>query len=75
MKLEIIGLCAHLTTVLEDSKKYRRLMALNNSQGAQSILDLIQMVRFLAHSPLTHHIHNTSVSRTAIGPIHQASAI
>ena len=47
MKLEVIGLCAHLTIILEDSEKYKRLMVLNNDQGAQSILDLIQMVRFL----------------------------
>ena len=50
MKLEVIGLCAHLTIILEDSERYKRLMVLDNGQGAQSILDLIQMVRFL----LTH---------------------
>lgn len=47
MKLEVISLCAHLTNVLEDSREHKRLMILDNSQDAQSILDLIQMVRFL----------------------------
>lgn len=75
MKLEVIGLCAHLTHVLEDTEKCKILLTLKNSEDAQSILDLIQMVRLWKSYPLDYPVHFLNlVSRTSIGPIHQAFA-
>lgn len=62
MDLEAISLCAHLTIILDDSEKCKKMLKIENRQDAQSVLNLIQTVRYPQHHATSDLVHLKAIS-------------